>query len=163
MQEKAMSQPLAPLSALEVSLPSRATSYPPPFDRLVAGRHKHKLGDHFGLKNFGVNLTILEPGAVSALAHHHSRQDEFIYVLEGNPTLVLGEREYRLEPGDCCGFPAGRGVAAQLVNHSEQAASFLEIGDRTAGDEVVYPNDDLQAVLSPDGRWRFTHKDGRPY
>ncbi|WP_456445802.1 cupin domain-containing protein [Thiolapillus sp.] len=158
-----MSQPLAPLSAPEVPLPTRCTSYPPPFDRLVAGRYKRKLGDHFSLKNFGVNLTTLEPGAVSALAHHHTLQDEFIYVLEGHPTLILGGQEHRLEPGDCCGFPAGRGIAAQLVNHSEHPASFLEIGDRTAGDEAVYPHDDLKAIQSSDGGWRFTHKDGRPY
>lgn len=157
-----MTNPLPPLPARNVPLPVRATSYPPPFDQQVAGRHKRKLGDHFGLKNFGVNLTILEPGAVSALAHHHSLQDEFIYVLEGNPTLVFGEQEYRLEPGDCCGFPAGRGIAAQLVNRSPKPAAFLEIGDRTEGDRVVYPNDDLQVERAPDGSWCFRTGSSHP-
>ncbi|BAO45223.1 cupin domain-containing protein [Thiolapillus brandeum] len=158
-----MSKGHRPIAALDIPLPRRTTAYPPPFDSLVAGRRKRKLGDYFNLKNFGVNLTILEPGAVSALAHHHSLQDEFIHVLEGNPTLIIGDSEYLLSPGDCCGFPSGQGIAAQLVNHSDQPASFLEIGDRTAEDEVVYPDDDLKAVQLPDGRWQFLHRDDSPY
>ncbi|WP_456373856.1 cupin domain-containing protein [Thiolapillus sp.] len=152
-----------PLPARNVPPPDQKTSYPAPFDRLVAGRCKRKLGDHFGLSNFGINLTSLEPGAISALAHHHSRQDEFVYVLEGAPTLIVCDKEYLLSPGDCCGFAAGKNITAQLVNHSSRTASFLEIGDRSAGDEVVYPHDDLKAVQLANGCWRFTHRNGAPY
>lgn len=155
-------KPTVPLPAIKVRA-LRSTTYPLPFAPRVAGRGKRRLGDHFGLCNFGVNLTRLEPGAVSALLHHHSRQDEFIYVLEGHPTLRLGEERYRLDPGDCCGFPAGAGVAAQLVNESTEPAVFLEIGDRTPGDEVEYPEDDLRAEQDEEGRWRFLHRDGRPW
>ncbi len=151
------------LAALEVP-PSGGTSYPAPFADRVAGREKRKLGDHFGLTNFGVNLTRLASGAATALLHRHARQDEFIYVLEGHPTLILedGSRQ-RLEPGDCCGFPAGRSPGAQLVNETNAPAVLLEIGDRTPGDQVVYPEDDLEARQATDGRWRFFHKDGRSW
>jgi uncharacterized cupin superfamily protein len=109
-----------------------------------------------------VNLTTIHPGGESALLHRHSRQDEFIYVLQGEPTLVTDEGELKLSPGMCAGFPA-QGIAHQLVNRTDTAIVYLEIGDRTAGDEGSYPVDDLKAALGPDGKWQFTHKDGRPY
>lgn len=155
--------PLVPVPAVSVPVSGKKTVYPSPFAARVEGRLKRRLGDHFGLVNFGINLTELAPGSVSALRHHHSRQDEFIYVLEGNPTLLVGDDEYLLGPGDCCGFPAGSGLASQLVNRSAAATRFLEIGDRTPGDEVEYPDDDLKAVQRPDGSWEMMHKDGRPY
>ncbi len=155
--------PTKPVPAESIPLPPRKTVYPAPFASQVEGRVKRKLGDFFGLSNFGVNLTELAPGAVSALLHHHSRQDEFIYVLEGHPTLVLGDKEYRLDPGDCHGFKAGSGVASQLVNRSSAPVKYIEIGDRTEGDQVEYPNDDLKAVQLANGEWRLTHKDGRPW
>ncbi|HBK64647.1 MAG TPA: cupin [Cyanobacteria bacterium UBA11166] len=139
------------------------TIYPQPLANLVKGRLKRKLGEHFGLTNFGVNLTELSPGAISALPHHHSKQDEFIFILEGIPTLVIGEEEFVLHPGDCYGFKAGTGIAHQLINRSESIVKYIEIGDRTLGDEVEYPNDDLKATQLPNGLWMLTHKDGSVY
>ncbi|HXV23594.1 MAG TPA: cupin domain-containing protein [Alphaproteobacteria bacterium] len=141
----------------------RTTSYPDPFKAAVAGREKRALGDAAGLRNFGVNLTRLEPGAASALRHWHERQDELVYVLEGEVTLVTDEYERVLGPGMAAGFPAGRACGHQLVNRSRRPALYLEIGDRSPEDRVHYTQDDLDARLDPAGRWRFTHKDGRPY
>ncbi len=125
-------------------------------------REKHPLGDLFGLKNFGVNLTRLKPGGESALLHRHSKQDEFVYILEGNPTLVTDRGDVALAPGMCAGFAAG-GIAHQLVNRTDSDVVYLEIGDRAAGDDGAYPADDLRAVLGADGKSQFSHKDGRPY
>jgi uncharacterized cupin superfamily protein len=141
---------------------TKASSYPAVFAERMAGRVKRPLGELFALRNFGVNLTTLTPGGSSALFHRHSRQDEFIYVLEGDLVLVTDNGEQRLGPGMCFGFPAG-GAAHHLINRSENDASYLEVGDRSAGDEVTYPNDDLQAVLGPERQWIFTRKDGTPY
>ena len=145
-------------------MPPRAkpSSYPEPFFSRMGRRQKRPLGDLFGLKNFGVNLTRLAPGGESSLLHRHSRQDEFIYVLEGNPTLITDAGEMVLSPGMCAGFPA-QGLAHQLVNRTADDVVYLEIGDRTAGDEGSYPVDDLTAALGPDGSWIYHHKDGRPY
>lgn len=152
-----------PAAAKSIPLPEINSFYPEPFASLMKGRDKRKLGDHFGLSNFGINQTTLAPAAISALAHHHSKQDEFIYILEGSATLLHGETEYQLSPGDCMGFKAGSGVGSQLVNRSSEPVVYLEVGDRTVGDEVDYPNDDLKAEQQPGGIWKFTHKDGRPY
>lgn len=154
-------RPLA-IKAAAAPLRAKSTNYPEPFASMVAGRAKRPLGDLFGLTNFGVNLTRLAPGAISALQHRHSRQDEFIFVLEGTPTLHLGQERVRLAPGMCAGFPAG-GEAHHLANDSDADVLYLEIGDRTSGDTAEYPDDDLAARLGPDGRWQFLHKDGRPY
>ncbi len=152
-----------PIPAESIPASDRKTAYPQPFAALVEGRTKRKLGDYFGLSNFGVNLTELAPGSVSALLHHHSKQDEFVFILEGELTLILDEREYVMKAGDCYGFKAGSGVASQLVNRSAMRATYIEIGDRSEGDAVEYPNDDLKAIQLPEGKWRFTHKNGRPW
>ena len=153
-----------PLAFVAAESPPRTkpSNYPEPFFTRMAGREKRPLGDRFGLTNFGVNLTRLVPGGESALLHRHSRQDEFVYILEGHPTLVTDAGEALLSPGMVAGFPAG-GLAHQLVNRTQSDVLYLEIGDRSAGDTGTYPNDDLVAVLGPDGRWIFTHKNGDPY
>lgn len=155
--------PLA-LPATEVAPRAKRSFYPAPFSERVAGREKRMLGDLFGLKNFGVNLTRLEPGAQSALMHRHAKQDEFIYVLEGAPTLVTDQGEVELAPGMCAGFAAG-GVAHHLVNRTNAPVVFLEVGDRMPGDSAEYPQDDivLEAGSGVPGGYRFTRKDGTPY
>jgi uncharacterized cupin superfamily protein len=142
---------------------TKQTNYPEPFATRMARREKRPLGDLFGLANFGVNLTRLVPGGISALRHAHSRQDEFVYILSGHPVLVTDTGETPLAPGMCAGFRAGTGDGHHLVNRTNEDVVFLEVGDRTPGDAVTYPDDDLQAVRGPDGKWRFAHKDGTPY
>lgn len=115
------------------------------------------------MQNFGVNLVELAPGSASALRHWHDKQDEFIYVLSGEITLVTDDGEEILKVGDCAGFPAGVARGHCLINRSqEKVATYLEIGDRTANDKVVYPDDDLVAQDSFNG-WIFKRKDGTLY
>ena len=97
----------AAIRAADTPPRARVSGYPPEFLARVAGRDKRPLGDGFGLATFGVNLTRLAPGAWSSLHHRHGRQDEFIYVLEGTPTLLTDAGETLLSPGMCAGFPAG--------------------------------------------------------
>lgn len=155
--------PVPPLAIVAAEAPPRTkpSNYPAVFAARVEGRTKRTLGDLFGLKNFGVNLTELAPGAQSALMHRHTAQDEFVYVVQGELVLVTDEGEATLTAGMCAGFPAG-GRAHQLVNRSSARAAYLEIGDRTPGDAATYPTDDLAAELTSAG-WRFTRKDGSPY
>jgi uncharacterized cupin superfamily protein len=150
------------IEAAAAPVRTKPSNYPEPFFSRMALRQKRPLGDLFGLKNFGVNLTTLLPGGESALLHRHTRQDEFVYVVQGTPTLVTDVGEALLSPGMCAGFPAS-GTAHHLVNRTSEPVTYLEIGDRTPGDEASYPADDLRAALGSDGKWIFTHKDGRPY
>lgn len=147
--------------ALEAPPRIAPSNYPQPFASRMEGRVKRPLGDEFQLRNFGVNLTTLAPGARSALHHRHSAQDEFVYVLAGEATIVSGSNETIVVAGMCAGFPAG-GAAHHLENRSQRPVMYLEVGDRTAGDEVSYPADDLVGVRTAEG-WRFTRKDGTPY
>ncbi len=148
--------------ATQVAPRTRPSIYPEPFASRMNGREKRPLGDLFGLSNFGVNLTRLLPGAVSALRHAHTKQDEFLYILYGHPVLLTDVGETVLSPGMCTGFKAGTGSGHQLLNRTSEEVIYLEIGDRSARDSVVYLDDDLKAV-SVDGKFRFTHKDGSPY
>lgn len=150
------------INAVEIPPRTTASVYPKPFALRMVGREKRQLGDFFGLKNFGVNLTRLAPNAVSALRHAHSKQDEFIYILQGHPTLHTDEGPVQLSPGMCSGMQAGTGHAYSLANETAYEVVYLEIGDRTPGDEVIYPDDDLQASLV-NSKWQFSHKDGTPY
>lgn len=160
-----MSDPARPPIALHATeVPPRigARLLPEPFASRLSRRVKHPLGDAFGLKAFGVNLTRLAAGDVSALHHRHGVQDELVYVLEGRPTLVTDEGEVELSPGMCAGFPAG-GTAHHLENRTALEVVVLEVGDRAPGDQVTYPGEDLALELGPDGRARVTHRDGSPY
>jgi uncharacterized cupin superfamily protein len=142
---------------------SNATGYPAPYRADNQRRWNRRLGDRAGLKNFGVNITRIEPGGQSSCRHWHSRQDEFVYVLSGEVVLESDAGEQRLSAGMCAGFPAGAGNGHRFVNRSDADATLLVVGDRTAGDEVVYPDVDMHARLGPDGRYRFTRKDGSPF
>jgi len=160
-----MNKPDYPIAILAAEAPLRAQQayYPEPFRSRMAGREKRPLAEVFGVTNFGVNLTRLKPGALSSVRHAHTRQDEFVYIVSGHPTLVTNQGEFELLPGMCVGFKAGTGDAHHLLNRTAEDVVFLEVGDRSAGDGVVYPDDDLKAELDRDGRWRYTRKDGTPY
>lgn len=126
--------------------------YPPEFQPRVAGRTRQRLGNFANLKNFGVNLVTLNPGSASALRHYHSHQDEFIYIVAGELTLITNQGKTILTPGMAAGFPAGEADAHHLVNNSADIAMYLEVGDRTLYDTVIYPDDNLATQPKSDGK-----------
>lgn len=138
------------------------TGYPAPYDRVVVGRERKRLGNAVGLDQFGVNLTTLKPGAASALRHWHEQEDELVFVLEGEVVLVEDDGETVLGPGDAAGFRANSGVGHQLVNKSARDAVYLEVGARSKYERVEYPDVDLKVVRDDKGM-RYTHKNGEPY
>ncbi|MES2254653.1 MAG: cupin domain-containing protein [Pseudomonadota bacterium] len=142
---------------------SNATTYPPPFNADALKRFNRKIGDHAGLKNYGVVLTRIVPGGQSSHRHGHATQDEFVYVLEGTPTLETDAGAQLLSPGMCAGFPAGTGDAHRFRNLSDRDVLLLVVGDRSVNDQVHYPDVDMLLAPQPDGSRRFLHKDGTPY
>jgi uncharacterized cupin superfamily protein len=158
-----MTKPKAPAFDPRDVAESNATSYPEPYRADNQGRYNRRLADHAALRNFGVNLTRIVPGGQSSHRHAHTRQDEFVYVLEGEVVLETNDGAQPLQAGMCVGFPAGTGDAHRFLNRSAADAVLLAVGDRTAGDEISYPDIDMQAKLGPDGKYRFTRKDGTPF
>lgn len=135
--------------------------YPPPHDTALNGKARRPIGDMLGLTKFGVNVTDLEPGAISALRHWHADEDEFVYIIEGAPTLVTEAGETQLAAGMAVGFPADNGDAHRLENRSDALVRFMEIGNRAETDTVIYPDDDMVMHRSDFGRARrFTRHDG---
>ena len=138
--------------------------YPAPFDTALTGRARRALGDVLGLTQFGVNLSRLEPGAVSSLRHSHSAEDEFVLILEGAPTLVTDGGEQVLAPGIAAGFPANSGDGHRLENRGDATVVYVEVGTRAARDEVLYPDADLVLIRTDGGATRtFRHRNGEPY
>lgn len=142
--------------------PRQGSSYPEAFKGPVAGRAKRALGDALGLTRYGVNLVRLEPGVWSAQRHWHTREDEFVLVLEGELILVTDGGEQTLGPGMAAGFPGGQSDGHHLVNRGAAPAVYLEVGDRDPGDEVHYPDIDLFLKSTPEGHV-FTNRRGEPY
>jgi uncharacterized cupin superfamily protein len=144
------------------ALPERRGSrYPAPFDKPCAPRVRKALGDAAGLKDFGINLLTLPPGAWSSQRHWHTAEDEFVFIVSGEAVLVTDEGETILRAGDCAGFPKGNGNGHHLVNRSQQPVTCLEIGTRTGGEDVcTYSDIDMRIE---DKAGVYTHKDGTPY
>jgi uncharacterized cupin superfamily protein len=139
------------------------TVYPDEFKPVVRGREKHVLGDVAGLTQFGVNLTRLKPGSASSLRHWHETEDEFIFLVEGELTLIEDEGETLLKRGDAAGFKAGVANGHHLINKSSRDAVYLEIGTRATRDHAHYPDVDMDLVRDEQGKFRITHKSGEPY
>jgi uncharacterized cupin superfamily protein len=136
------------------------SNYPPPFDAPCNAQSSQRLGGHGGLTLFGVNLTILEPGAWSSQRHWHSHEDEFIWVVDGELTLVSDTGEEILRPGDCAAFKAGNPDGHHLINQSANPATVLEIGNSDPRDRCVYS--DIDMVAEP-GVHGYSHRDGSLY
>ena len=144
-------------------VPRVGSNYPGALAEPCKSREKRALGNVFNLDQFGVNQTTLPPGAWSSLRHWHAREDEFIYVLDGEVTLIDEAGEYVLTPGMCAGFKAGTPNGHHLINRSSRTATILEVGTRARDDDATYPGIDLKAVKRNGGPWQSQRRDGTPY
>lgn len=143
---------------------TQGSSYPRPFDEPCRARHTARLSRASDITQFGVNLVTLEPGAWSSQRHWHSREDEFVYVLEGEVVLVEEDGETLLRAGDAAAWKAGAEDGHHLQNRSSANARFLAIGSRDDDDRGEYPDIDLRAAAKRYSQGgTFTHKDGTPY
>lgn len=138
----------------------QGSGYPPPLDVPCADRVRRRLGDAGGLKDFGVNLMRLPPGSWSSQRHWHSHEDEFVYLLEGELTLIEDNGETLLRAGDCAAFPKGAGNGHHLINRSDAMAVYLEVGSRQPADLTTCSDIDM---VSANADGRFVHRDGTPY
>ncbi|MGH8148861.1 MAG: cupin domain-containing protein [Steroidobacteraceae bacterium] len=139
----------------------QGSRYPPPYDAPCAARLRRCVGDAAGLTQLGVNLLRLPAGSWSSQRHWHTAEDEFVFVVEGEVTLVTDSGEETLRAGDCAGFKAGAADGHHLQNRSGREAAVLEIGARRIeDDQVFYPDIDLQALK---GRAGYVHRNGEPY
>jgi uncharacterized cupin superfamily protein len=139
-----------------------ATTYPDPYWKETVGREKQRLGNSIGLNQFGVNLVTLKPGAWSSQRHWHRNEDEFVYVLEGEITLVEDHGEVMLKPGDTAGWKANSRIGHCLINRTKQDARYIEVGTRAPFETAVYPDIDMRAERDKNGM-RYLKKTGEPH
>lgn len=152
---------IEPIEAEKVS-PTDGSPYPEPFASFASSTSFRKLGDHFGLSQFGVNLVTLAPGSQSGLHHWHSLEEEFIFIIQGQVILSIGDKEVLLRPGMCVGFRAGDRNAHLTKNVGPEVAHYIIIGSRIKGDVSFYPQDDLAWFETENGTVAV-HKDGTAY
>jgi uncharacterized cupin superfamily protein len=147
------------------SLEPRTTSlYPEPYRSRVLPREKRALGAALGLTKLGINHTTLLPGKESSMRHFHTREDEFVFVLEGEVVLCTDDGEQLLTAGMCAGFPAGVERGHQLVNRSAEPAVYLEVSNRDPEDGAEYTDPSVDMLWSPaHARGRITRRDGSPH
>ncbi len=115
-----------------------------------------RYSDAGGLTQYGANVQTLLPGARSSNRHWHEEEDEFLYVLSGETTVIEDDGEHLLRRGDAACWPAGAPNAHQVVNRSEEPCAFLITGTRMACDTVHYP-DMGRTLRDEDGAWRLSH------
>ena len=115
------------------------------------------------LTQFGSFIEILQPGAYSSIKHWHSAEDEMVYVLDGYVTLIEGDTETVLKPGDAATFSKNVAVGHTLHNRSALPTKCLVVGTRAPLDRITYPDHDRICIRDrslPDDEWTTT--DGAP-
>ena len=140
------------------------TSYPEDLNEPCKTRVTRYLGMAGGLSQFGANHVTLPPRCWASQRHHHSAEDEFVYILSGKPTLIDDDGETPLSPGDSCAHPAGDGNGHHLINETQDDVTFLVIGTRNPEkDHCRYPDIDLDLPANGTSIRQKYHKDGTSY
>lgn len=149
---------------LDSIAPRIGSNYPAPFDAPCKTRSGLRLSDAGGLTQFGANLITLPPGAWSSQRHHHSAEDEIVYIISGHPTLYEGGQGISLSPGDITTHPMGDGIGHHMKNETDKDVVFLVIGGRNPEtDHAVYPDIDLDLPANGTHTRSYQRKDGTPY
>ncbi len=139
------------------------TRYPAPHDAPCKARSWSALGEAAGLTQFGVNLIRIPPGSWSSHRHWHMLEDEFVWVVEGQATMVTDGGRETLGPGDSAGFPAGVRDGHHFINEGPGDLVLLVVGSRNDADYGEYSDIDMK--FGPErysGAGHYTRKDGTP-
>lgn len=132
-------------------------------DHVCGIRHTHWISEPGGLTQFGAFVQVLPPGSFSSIRHWHSAEDELVFVLDGEVTLIEGEAKTLLRAGDSATFSAGVAVGHHLANEGNQPARYFVVGTRAPIDVITCPDHDRICHRDrslPDDIW--TDSEGRP-
>ena len=98
------------------------------------------VGKLLGLTRIGIHHERLPPGRRTSYPHAESAEEEFVFVLEGNPDVWIDGTLHRLEPGDAVGFPAGTGICHTFLNNTDSEVRLMVIGEKAkAENRIHYP------------------------
>ena len=133
----------------------------PEEDRQMYGTSESR---HFsgagGLTQFVARVETLQPGSRSSDRHWHEEEDEFLYVLSGEASVIEEDGAHPLGPGDAACWPAGVANAHQVLNRSGAPCSYLIFGSGAVPDVVHYPERGEILYAFEDGSWRLQRTDG---
>lgn len=127
-----------------------------PVEWMDGGRiEKFQYSDAGGLAQFGAYGEILQPEAESSHRHYHEEEDEFLYAISGEATVIEDDGEHTLHPGDAACWPACDTNAHHVVNRSDEPCTYLIFGTRMSRDTVHYPDSGRVLYDDEDGTWRL--------
>ena len=113
-------------------------------------------GRAFGLTKLGIHHERLPPGRRTSFPHAESAEEEFVYVIEGEPNVWLDGYLHRLKPGDAVGFPAATGIAHTFLNNTDAEVRLLVVGERSKPENrIFYPRNPDRRLLRED--WWDNH------
>jgi uncharacterized cupin superfamily protein len=105
----------------------------------------------FGLTKLGIHHERLPPGRRTSFPHAESAEEEFVYVIEGEPDVWLDGHLHRLKPGDGVGFPPGTGITHTFMNNTGAEVRLLVVGERSKPENrVFYPKNPDRKALRKD-------------
>ena len=138
-----------------------STGYPPPFNKAVEGRFASGWAGP-PVSRISASTSARSPGAASSQRHWHEKEDELVYVLEGEVVLCEDDGETILKPGDAAAWKAGVANGHCLINRSTRDAIFIEVGTRAPAEHAYYSDIDMMVERGEKGA-RYTKKNGEPY
>jgi uncharacterized cupin superfamily protein len=117
-------------------------------DRGNARFRRKQLGAAEGGDQLGTSLYELPPGGASFPYHHHTANEEALYVLAGTGTLRLDGEEHPLESGDYVALPADPSGAHRVRNDGDDALRFLMVSTMEEPEVLVYPDSGKVGALA---------------
>lgn len=103
-----------------------------------------RLTDHIGLKHLGISYDYLPPGVRSAFPHAHTHEEEFVYVIQGQPTVWLDGFAKNIGPDEFAAYPSNTGLSHALINDTDQEVIYLCIGETQD-----FPDEKISYPLNP--------------
>jgi uncharacterized cupin superfamily protein len=140
-----------PFIVSSVNLPERAHVYPRSDERMGPSR---SLGEAAGLVRIGIHLQRLPPGSRSSWPHAEEKEEEFVYVIEGEIDAWIDGDLHRMVAGDLAAFPAGTGICHCFINNADCEALLLVGGEASkAENRIIYPLNPSRRADKPESEW----------
>jgi len=96
------------------------------------------IGQLLGLTRIGIHHERLPPGRRTSYPHAESAEEEFVFVLEGNPDVWIDGTLHRLEPGLAVAFPAGTGICHTFLNNTGTEVRLLVVGEKPKSENRIH-------------------------
>lgn len=127
----------------------------------------NRFGPKVGGSRLGATVYELPPGQ-ALCPYHYETEEEWLMVLQGEPTIRTPEGESVLRPGDVVAFAASSAGAHKATNHSTDTVRLLMWATSDPSGACVYPDSGNVLLWNTEGSTRrklgpeVSYYDGEP-